>query len=38
MISYHFLDNDMEAFSKYTEGFGEFKIYVFRNRVANKLS
>ncbi len=38
MMSYHFLDNDMDTFAQYTEGFGDLKSEVFRNRVANKLA
>lgn len=38
MISYHFLDSDMDVFSEATKSLSTFRAEVFKNRVAFKLA
>lgn len=38
MISYHFLDNDMETFKSFTQDFTAIRVEAFRNKVAYKLA
>jgi hypothetical protein len=38
MISYHFLDNDMDVFNSVTSGMSSLRIEVFRHKVANRLA